>query len=405
MTPKPNAILCRYGEVFLKKGRKFHFIEEVRKNINDSLRQFPGTTVVAPYGRIVVLNGDGYRPDHPPFAEIQPAVEQAIGRVFGIESFSPAIVCARNVDAIRQAAIAVAEERQQSTNGRLSFKVETNRVDKTFSVRSHEINSVCGAAILQHVPNVTVNVHHPDFVVEIEIRPEFVLVCAGRIVGARGLPSGTSGRGLLLLSGGIDSPVAGWLAMKRGIALEALYFHSFPFTGDQARRKVMELGRMLAKWQSPFVLHIVQFAEYQKHCRDHMRGKLLVLAYRRQMLRVAEALARSRGLVALVTGESVGQVASQTLENIAAIESASTLPVLRPLCTHDKMETVTLANRIGTYDISIQPYDDCCSLFVPEHPELHGRTQRMEWVEATMDVAGHVTSILATLETITLTRD
>ncbi|NUN16662.1 MAG: tRNA 4-thiouridine(8) synthase ThiI [Myxococcales bacterium] len=403
MTPKPNAMLCRYGEVFLKKGRKLHFVEEVRKNVASCLRMFHNISVTAPYGRIVVLNGDGYLPNLPAFAENQPAVEEAIRRVFGIENFSPAILCTRDFGSIRDAAIALVDERRRSTRLPLSFKAETNRVDKTFPVRSRQLNADIGAAILQHAPDMSVNVHHPDLLIEVEIRPEFVLVSAGRIEGAHGLPAGTSGRGLLLLSGGIDSPVAGWLAIKRGVAVEALYFHSFPFTGDQARRKVIELGRALAKWQSPFLLHIVQFAEYQKFCRDKLRGKLLVLAYRRQMLRVAEALAKRRGLTALITGESIGQVASQTLENMATIESAATLPVLRPVCSYDKMETVVLANRIGTYDISIQPYDDCCSLFVPEHPELHGRTQRMEWLESTMEVDKHVDLILDTLETLPLT--
>jgi thiamine biosynthesis protein ThiI len=244
-----------------------------------------------------------------------------------------------------------------------------------------------------------VNLGGPDLDVRIEVGTPHSYLFTRRVKGAGGLPAGCSGRALLLLSGGIDSPVAGWLAMKRGLALEAVHFHSPPHTGPAAVRKVRDLARHLSAWQAATRLHVVNFTPAQEAIRDAADEEYRVILYRRLMVRVACRIAAGAGALALVTGESLAQVASQTLENMTCVEQASDLPVLRPLVTHDKSEVVRQARELGTYDISIRPGEDCCSLFVPRHPVTRGRIDACRRNEEALDVESLVSGCLASAET------
>jgi tRNA uracil 4-sulfurtransferase len=311
--------------------------------------------------------------------------------VFGVQNLSPAVVVPRgtgadSLDAIAAEAVAAAQTAITARGGlRPTFKVETRRPDKQFPMNSMDVSREIGARVLT-ATGLAVDVHKPELTIGIEIATHGVLVFSETLPGPGGLPVGATGRVNLLLSGGIDSPVAGWLAMKRGCTVGATYFHSFPYTGDKTKEKVADLARLLAGWQGEVVLHVVAFTDVQKALRDAGRGDLAVVLYRRMMMRAAAKIATAERALALVTGENLAQVASQTLENLAVIEDASPLPVLRPLLTYDKLETISLARRIGTYDTSILPYEDCCSLFVPSHPATRARLADVLEAEAKLDV-------------------
>ncbi len=252
-----------------------------------------------------------------------------------------------------------------------------------------------------------VDVHKPDFAIGIgiEVHEERVLVFCDTRPGPGGLPVGCIGTVNLLLSGGIDSPVAGWLAMKRGCRVIATYFHSFPYTGDATREKVTDLARSLARWQGELTLFVVGFTDAQKALRAADKGPMAVVLYRRAMMRAAAAIARREHAQALVAGENLAQVASQTLENLAVIEEAAMLPVLRPLLTYDKLETVALAQRIGTFELSIQPYEDCCSLFVPSNPTTRARLDQVVAAERALDVDKMAEDLAAGAERVVLRSD
>src|SRR6185295_17941793 len=245
-----------------------------------------------------------------------------------------------------------------------------------------------------------VDVHKPALRLGIEVGTDVAYVFAAEHDAPGGLPVGASGSGLLLLSGGIDSPVAGWLAAKRGLALDAVYFHSPPYIGEKSRDKVLALGRILARWQALRSVTVIPFTEAQKHLRDAGPAELAVVLYRRMMMRIADEIADRLEASALVTGENLGQVASQTIENLTAIEAAARRVILRPLVTYDKVETTALARRIGTYETSILPFEDCCSLFVPPHPATHARLVDAERAEAKLDLASEVAAAVAGAERI-----
>jgi thiamine biosynthesis protein ThiI len=321
-------------------------------------------------------------------------------RVFGLVSLSAGAeaepdLAAITDTAIREARLAIARRPELGT----SFKVEARRANKNFPVRSHDINCHVGGAIIDAL-GLPVDVHRPSLRIGIEVHSSTVYVFAETRPAPGGLPVGVSGRGLLLLSGGIDSPVAGWLAAKRGLFLEALTFHSPPFTGERAKDKVVSLLRILARWQVATTLHVAHFTETQQRLREAGPAELAVVLYRRMMIRVADRLCERNRCEAIVTGENLGQVASQTLPNMATIAAAARHLVLRPLLTYDKMETTALARRIGTYDTSALPFEDCCSLFVPAHPATAAKLAEVEAVEAKLDVATEASAIVSNAERI-----
>jgi thiamine biosynthesis protein ThiI len=384
------SILCRFGELFLKGGNRGFFLRAMADNVRRAVRDLPEAKVSTPYGRILVRVPDELRED----------ACARLERVFGLVSVSPGAEAEPNLEAITATALRearLAMERNPEL-GR-TFKVEARRTDKHFPIRSHDIDCHVGGAVMDGL-GLKVDVHKPALRIGIEVHTHTVYVFAEVRPAPGGLPVGVSGRALLLLSGGIDSPVAGWLAAKRGLALETLTFHSPPFTGERAKDKVVQILRVLARWQVANTLHVAHFTETQQQLREAGPAELAVVLYRRMMIRVADILCERTRSSALVTGENLGQVASQTLVNMANIDGAARHLVLRPLLTYDKTETIALARRIGSYDTSALPYEDCCSLFIPAHPATAARLADVEAAEAKLDVAGLAASIADNCERI-----
>ena len=395
--PPHSVLLCRYGELFLKSGNRKRFEGMLVDNVRAALAGVPEARVEAPHGRLLVRVPDAHA------AEAATRVE----RVFGLVSLSLARVVAADETAIGDAAVAVTREVLERTprapSARpMSFRIDANRADKSFPVPSMELGSRVGARVVAAL-GLPVDLHTADLHIGVEVTSRGAFVYAGTRAAPGGLPVGVSGRGLLLLSGGIDSPVAGWLAAKRGMALDAIYFHSPPFIGEKSKDKVLTLGRILARWGALRSVTVVPFTDAQKQLRDTGAAELAVVLYRRMMMRIADEIGDGLGAGALVTGENLGQVASQTVENMTAIEAACRRVILRPLVTYDKVETTDLARRIGTFETSILPFDDCCSLFVPRHPATKARAQDAEKVEADLDVAAIVAAAVAGAERIAVT--
>src|SRR5262245_12495721 len=385
-----SVILCRFGELFLKAGNRKAFERVLADNARAALADLPRARVEPTHGRVLVR------------LPIEDAGEATgrLSRVFGLVSFSVARQVDAKPDLEAITAMAVDEARAIAARDRpASFKVESRRADKRFPKSSLEIDRHVGAAV-QAATGLAVDVHAPALRLGIEVGTDVAYVFAGKHDAPGGLPVGVSGRALLLLSGGIDSPVAGWLAAKRGLALDAIYFHSPPYIGEKSRDKVLALGKELARWQALRSVTVVPFTDAQKHLRDTGPAELAVVLYRRMMMRIADAIADKLEAGALVTGENLGQVASQTIENMTAIEAAARRVVLRPLLTYDKVETTALARRIGTYETSILPFEDCCSLFVPTHPATRARAQDAERVEEKLDVAAEIAAAVAASERI-----
>ena len=389
-----SVLLCRYGELFLKSGNRRRFERVLAVNIRAAVSDLQGARVEETHGRILVRVSPADAAD----------AANRLARVFGLVSFSIArkVAAEPDLEAMSAAAVEATRgalaERPPSTSP-TTFKVESRRSDKRFAVPSLEMSRRIGARI-QGELGLPVDVHHPSLTIGVEVGDKGAFVYAGTRESPGGLPVGVSGRALLLLSGGIDSPVAGWLAAKRGLALDGVYFHSPPYVGEKSRDKVLELGRKLARWQALRSVTVVPFTETQKRLRDAGPGELAVVLYRRMMMRIADALADRLEASALVTGENLGQVASQTVENLTTIEDAARHLVLRPLLTYDKVETTALARRIGTYETSILPFDDCCSLFVPAHPATRARVEDAAKAETKLDLAAEVAAAVAASERV-----
>jgi len=390
--PMSRVIVCRFGELFLKSGNRRRFEGVLHKNMRAALAGVEGARVEPVHGRVFV---------HVPDDATALQAADRLQKVFGLVSLSVAAVTRADLEEIALAAVAVATAEVELVRPR-SFKVEARRTDKRFPHQSLDIARLVGARIIQ-ATGLPVDVHHPELRVGVEVATNRAFVYGGERAAPGGLPVGVSGRALLLLSGGIDSPVACWLAAKRGLAMDAVYFHSPPFIGEKSRDKVMTLGRQLATWQALDSVTVIRFTETQKRLREAGKPELAVVLYRRMMMRIADRIADERHADGLVTGENLGQVASQTIQNMAAIEAAARHVVLRPLVTYDKVDTIALARRIGTYETSVLPFDDCCSLFVPRHPATAARVQDAERAEAKLDVAAEVDAALATAERVMLT--
>lgn len=362
-----GLILARYGEIGLKGKNRGFFEQKLVERMGDTLADCGVEKIEREYGRIYVrVSGD---------------VEKAcrrLSRVFGLVAVSPASSADLDLDAIKAAAAAALAEAR--AEGHTTFKVDTRRPNKSFPLTSPQVNRFLGAHLLKTFPDLKVDVHNPDVKLEVELR-ERAYIYWRSLPGPGGLPLGVSGRAVLLLSGGIDSPVAGWMAMKRGIEIIPVYFHSFPFTSDRAKEKVIDLCRVLARYAGRIKLYVIHFTDIQKVLHQGGPDELQTILLRRMMMRIARRIAEREGAAALVTGESVGQVASQTLPSLAATGAVVDLPILRPLIALDKEEIIARAKSIGTFDISIRPYEDCCTVFVPRHPETHpdlGRVARVE---------------------------
>lgn len=384
-----GLIVIRYAEIGLKGVNRGWFEERLVKNLRDRLRGLGVERIDRIRGRILVHHdGD---PE---------ALAERIADTPGVRSFSAARPVARDLAAIEAAAVGLARERLARPPRPATFGVHTERADKSFPLVSTEVSARVGAAVLAAAPELKVRLANPELPILIEIGREQAFVMLDWRDGPGGLPVGSSGKVVLLLSGGIDSPVAGYLLQKRGCRLLPVYCHAFPFTGDAAKEKVIDLAAALARRQTILDLRVAPIAEAQVALRDQCRPDLLVVLYRRLMVRVAERVAERAGAMALATGESVGQVASQTLPNMFAIEQAAARPILRPLCGMDKEETIRIAKRIGTFDISVRPADDACSLFVPKHPATRAALADVLAEEAKVPIDALAQACAARTETI-----
>ncbi|MGI6038078.1 MAG: tRNA uracil 4-sulfurtransferase ThiI [Limnochordia bacterium] len=382
-----DRVLVRIGEISLKGKNRDQFESRLLQNMRQALADLPKRPIDKTYGRIFVpAQGDAME------------VMERLRRVFGIVSLSGVLTVEKDLEEIKATALKLIQNQVGSSS--VTFKVETRRTDKNFPVTSMEVSRMVGGHLLANHDGLKVDVHNPQVVVSVEIRQEGAYIYSGRIPGPGGLPLGVGGRGVLLLSGGIDSPVAAWMMMKRGLALRPLHFHSFPFTSDRSKEKVLDICRVLATYAGKFPLTICHFTEIQKAIHKEIPAPMRVTIMRRAMMEIATRLAAKDRALALVTGESLGQVASQTLESIHVISQATHLPILRPLVGMDKGEIVEISRRIGTYDISIRPYEDCCTVFVPKHPETKPRLDQVLEQEKKLPLDELIPQALENLEII-----
>lgn len=368
-----DVILIRYGELALKGKNRDMFEETLMRSVKSVLRSFYKVKVRRNYGRMYVeLHGeDAYE------------VMDRLKRVFGISSISPTIHVDPDIENIKERSLELI--RQMNPQPR-TFRVVTRRADKRYPIPSMEVNRMVGTHILRAIPAIKVDVHEPEAIVNIEIRTEGTYVSCETIPGPGGLPVGVSGKVLLLLSGGIDSPVAGWMMMKRGVTLEAIHFHSYPYTSERSLEKVRDLAQKLTKWGGTVRLHVVPFTEIQTAIRDKCPEDYLITIMRRFMMRISEKVAANTKALALATGESLGQVASQTLESMDTINKVITIPMLRPLIGMDKIEITDISRKIDTYELSILPYEDCCTVFTPKNPVTRPKAYLAEKFETALDV-------------------
>ena len=354
---KADIILLKYGEISLKGLNRPMFEKQLLANVAKalaplgkfSIRKSQSTVYVEPLGDDI---------------DMQAATER-LSKVFGIVNICPAAKCQKTIEDIERTTLECLS--QIDLNGK-TFKVEAKREDKQFPMNSPQLCRHMGAVILKNTEGLSVDVHNPDILVQIEIRKE-AFIFTQKVSGAGGMPVGTAGRAALLLSGGIDSPVAGWMISKRGVVLDAVHFHSHPYTSDRAKEKVIDLAKIMTQYTGPIRLHVVPFTDIQLDIIDKCPKNYLTIIMRRLMMRIAEKIARESGAMALITGESIGQVASQTMESLVVTDNAVDMPVFRPCIGMDKEEIVTISKKIDTYETSILPYEDCCTIFVPKHPK------------------------------------
>lgn len=381
-----DYLILRYGELSLKGKNRKDFTNQLFKNVKQQLKNMD----VQPkkhYDHIEIeLNGT----DHT-------EVAHRLRHVFGIQNMRPAVIADSNVEAIQQKALELV---QNIGNDVQTFKVAARRKDKSFPSNSMELNHLIGGYILRNTDDLTVNVHQPDLEVQVEVLKNDTRIYGPVIQGPGGLPVGSSGKVLLMLSGGIDSPVAGYLMQKRGADVDAIHFHSPPYTNDRARQKVVDLAEKLQQTGGKVKLHIVPFTETQLAIRDRMPENYRMTIMRRMMMRMAERLTQQNDALAIATGESLGQVASQTLESMNTINEVTNYPVLRPLLSMDKVEIMDIAKDIDTYDISIRPYEDCCTLFLPKAPKTKPDREHAGRFEKNLPIEELLTEALQKVETV-----
>lgn len=384
-----KAILLRYGELALKGLNRPYFEDKLVKNIKVKLYNFDDIKIYKQQGRIFIENvkEEDYYP-----------ILQRLKKVFGLVGFTVSEVAKKDMDDIKKTSEKVALDNIKQ--GKTTFKVETRRADKSFFYTSPEVSKDVGAYLLKTLGDryeLKVDVHNPDFVINIEIR-ENVYVYSEEQKGIGGMPLGTNGKAHLLISGGIDSPVAGYMIAKRGVEIEGVHFYSFPYTGEKAKQKVIDLCGVLAQYTGRVKLYLVPFTEIQTTIYEKCDEKFLTIIMRRFMMRIAQKIAQSNGGQALITGESIGQVASQTMQSIICTNDVAKLPILRPLIGFDKEEIMKMAKEIGTYDISILPYEDCCTVFVPKHPKTQPKIEDVVKEEEKIDVNKLVDDAISNLE-------
>lgn len=353
-----QSFLIKYAEIGTKGKNRFMFEDALIKQIRYALKGVEGQfEVTKESGRIYVMADGEYDYDD--------AVE-ALKRVFGIADICPMVqIDDKDYGNLKKYVVDYMAQVYPDRN--LTFKVDARRGDKHYPVTSEQINRDLGEVILEAFPEMKVDVHHPDVLVHVEVRQK-VNLFSEKIPGPGGMPIGTNGKAMLLLSGGIDSPVAGYMIAKRGVKIEAVYFHAPPYTSDRAKQKVVDLANLVARYAGPILLHVVNFTDIQLYIYDKCPHEELTIIMRRYMMRIAQTIAEQNGAIGLITGESIGQVASQTLQSLASTNEVCTMPVFRPVIGFDKQEIVDVSQKIGTFETSIQPFEDCCTIFVAKHP-------------------------------------
>ena len=385
-----EIILCKYGEIVLKGANRSSFEGLLTREMKARAARHGNFKVYHSQGTLYIKPTDD--------SSAIDAMFESAKQVFGIVGVCRAAVCEKNMDSIAKTA---REYLPPLLCGKKTFRVDAKRSDKRFPLASPEIAAEIGGVILGSVRGIRVDLHNPDSFVRVEVREDSAYIHADQQKGAGGLPRGSSGRGLLLLSGGIDSPVAGYMMAKRGVEIEALHFESFPYTSERAREKVLELSRILCEYCTKIHVHIISLTKIQEELRRLCDEDYFTLPLRRFMMTLAERCAAQYNCKALITGESLGQVASQTMEAICVTDSTVSLPVFRPCIGLDKEEIVTIARKIGTLDTSILPYEDCCTVFTPRHPRTRPEIEKVREQEAKIDFAALADEAYATMYTET----
>ena len=386
-----EMILLKLGEMVLKGLNRHSFEDKLQANIHRRLNGLGRF-------RVYTRQSTTYVEPMEDSCDMDAAWE-AMKKVFGVVGLSRARACDKDKDAILRACHEYLDDRLRSAR---TFKVETRRADKTFPMTSIQLSQYVGGELDELYPNLHVDVHHPELTVYVEIRDYAAFVHANPDPGAGGLPVGINGRAVSLLSGGIDSPVASYMIAKRGVALEMVHFFSYPYTSPEAKEKVLELARLLTPWCGHLTVHVVPFTAIQEELRRSCPEEMFTLVMRRFMMRIAQRVAKRCGAKALVTGESLGQVASQTMDAMTVTGQVVDIPVLRPVVGMDKEEIVQISRKIGTYDTSILPYEDCCTVFTPRHPRLRPTVEEAEAAEAGLDIEAMVQAAVDGIERIRL---
>lgn len=383
-----NVILARMGEVTLKGLNRGRFEAQLMNNLRYRLRSFGKVSIFQSQSRIWIESKE----EGNPYFETEESAKElmtAVTQVFGIVSVSLARKFQGDINDIDRNAEEYVKNLLAANPSYKTFKVECKRGNKKFPMNSSMICEEVGAWILEHFENLSVDVHNPDFILHVEVRDDNY-VYAGKMMGHRGLPVGTAGKGMLLLSGGIDSPVAGYMMASRGMPIDAVYFHSFPYTSEQAKQKVVDLAKIVSRFSGRMNLYIVDFTKIQLDMVKNSPHDMLTIVMRRVMLQIAEQIAKKNDCKCLITGESLGQVASQTLEAISITNEVVDMPILRPLIGMDKEATVKISRDIGAFETSILPYEDCCTIFVAKHPKTHPKHADIEEAEKNLDIEAMV---------------
>lgn len=364
-----DHILVRYGELSTKGKNKKDFIKRLQHNVRNALKTFDKLEYKATHDRLyILLNGEDVH-----------AIKDVLQHVFGISSFSFAVKIPSEIEEMKKTALHIAEAFQGAT-----FKIEARRSDKQFPMISDEINRAIATDILKKT-SLKVDVKHPDLRIQVEVHTFDTYMMTNKIIGAGGYPVGVGGKALVMLSGGIDSPVASYLTMKRGVAIECIHYASPPYTSNAALEKVLDLARSVSRYQGHIRVHIVPFTDMQLAIYQNCDESYAITIMRRMMYRIAEQICEKQRCLAIVNGESIGQVASQTLESMQVINQVTQMPVIRPVVAMDKLEIIAIANKIHTYDISIQPFEDCCTIFTPKNPVTKPTLRKAEKMEARFD--------------------
>ncbi|MFJ8262457.1 tRNA uracil 4-sulfurtransferase ThiI [Rummeliibacillus sp. NPDC094406] len=370
---KWHEILIRYGEITTKGRNRKLFINRLKENLRYTFADIPNLRIRSERDRMYLSS------------DVDTEMEELIERlphIFGIHSFSPVAQCEPTIEAMKELAVEIVKGMDYQGK---TFKVNAKRSFKKFPMDTYELQQTLGSHVLGSLPGMTVQMKEPDIELRVEVREKAVYMMVDVIAGAGGLPIGSNGKALLLLSGGIDSPVAAYYMMKRGVRVEAIHFFSPPFTSDQSLGKVKELCEKISRFGGNIRLHVIPFTEIQQKIQSSVPENVTMTSTRRMMMKVADVVRKEIDAKAIVTGENLGQVASQTLESLAAINDVTTTPILRPLITFDKLEIIEVAQKIGTYEISIRPFEDCCTVFTPANPKTKPRVEKMNYYESFTD--------------------